>query len=77
MISALVPGDRLMAEALTIAREIAAKNPRGVGFVKRGFQVAGALPYREAYRFEQGITQALSETEETRALQAGFGKPED
>lgn len=76
-ISALVPAERLMAEAQAIAAEIAAKNPRGVAFVKRGFQVADALPYREAYRYEQGITHALSETDETKALQAGFGKPED
>ncbi len=74
VISGLVPRDGLMPAAMEIAREIAAKNPRGVAAVKRGFQVADALPYREAYRHEQGITHALSTSDETRSLQADFGK---
>ena len=73
VISGVHPAETLMDEAMTIAREIAAKNPRGVPAVKRGFQVAESLPYREAYRYEQGITHALSTSEETRNLQADFG----
>lgn len=72
IVSACVPADRLMAEALQIAEEIAEKAPRAVRWIKRGFQVAESLPLREAYRFEQSITHDLSETPETREALAAF-----
>lgn len=72
VISGMVQQDRLLDEAMEIAREIATKNPRGVAFVKRGFQVATGLPPRDAYRYEQTITHALHDTDETRALQTDF-----
>lgn len=72
VLSACVPADRLMAEARTIAEEIAAKSPRGVTWVKRGFQVAESMPMRDAYRYEQSITHDLSETPETGEAQAAF-----
>jgi enoyl-CoA hydratase/carnithine racemase len=72
VICACPPAERLIDEAMAIAREIASKNPRGVAAVKRGFQVADGMPYRDAYRYEQTITHDLSATEETRALQTAF-----
>lgn len=72
VVSACVPRAELMNEAMAIAREIAAKNPRGVAAVKRGFQVAEGLPSRDAYRYEQTITHDLSKTDETKEMQMAF-----
>lgn len=72
LVSACLPADQLLSEAYGIAREIAAKSPRAVKWIKRGFQVAEDLPFREAYRYEQSITHDLSETPETKEAQAAF-----
>lgn len=72
VISACVPRESLMDEATAIAREIASKSPRVVKAVKRGFQTAEMLPYRDAYRYEQTITHDLSASDDTREAQAAF-----
>ncbi|WP_442580119.1 hypothetical protein ACSBOB_32460 [Mesorhizobium sp. ASY16-5R] len=45
VVSARAPRAELMNEATTIAREIAAKNPRGCVAIKRGFQIAEGFPH--------------------------------
>jgi enoyl-CoA hydratase len=72
VISACVPGDKLMDEAMGIAREIAAKSPMTVKLVKRGFAVAESMPSRDAYRYEQTITHDLASTRDTKEAQAAF-----
>ena len=72
VVSACVPREQLMDEAMTIAKEIAAKNPRAVKWIKRGFGVAETMPPRDAYRYEQTITHDLSETPETKEAQTAF-----
>ncbi|MFC7398694.1 enoyl-CoA hydratase/isomerase family protein [Chelatococcus sp. GCM10030263] len=74
VVSACVPREALMDEARTIAREIAAKSPLAVKWVKRGFTVAEDLPPREAYRYEQTITHDLSRTRDTKEAQAAFAE---
>ncbi len=72
VISACVPPERLMDEAMTIAREIAAKSPYVVREIKRGFQAVEQMPARDAYRYEQTITHALSTSAATREAQTAF-----
>jgi len=72
VISACVPGERLMEEAMGIAREIAAKSPHVVREIKRGFQAVEQMPVRDAYRYEQTITHALSTSAATREAQTAF-----
>ncbi|MCX7326478.1 MAG: enoyl-CoA hydratase/isomerase family protein [Hyphomicrobiales bacterium] len=72
VISACVPRDKLLDEAMTIAREIAAKSPIAVRWVKRAFNVVEEMPYRDAYRFEQSVTVDLSHTEDTKEAQLAF-----
>jgi enoyl-CoA hydratase len=72
VISACMPGDRLMEEAMGIAREIAAKSPYVVKEIKRGFQAVEQMPARDAYRYEQTITHALSTSAATREAQTAF-----
>jgi enoyl-CoA hydratase len=72
VISACVPRDKLMDEAMQIAREIAAKSPVAVRQVKRAFNVVEEMPSRDGYRFEQTVTVELSHTEDAKEAQRAF-----
>ena len=70
--SLCVPRDRVVAEGLAIAREIAAKSPLAVQAAKRGFNMTEEMPLRDGYRYEQSQTVFLSTTEDSREAQAAF-----
>jgi enoyl-CoA hydratase len=72
VITACVPREKLIDEAMTIAREIAAKSPVAVREVKRAFNVVEEMPTRDGYRFEQTVTVALSHTEDAKEAQRAF-----
>lgn len=72
IVTACVPRAQLMDEAMQIAREIAAKNPQAVRWIKRSLEVVSNLPAREAYRYEQTITHDLSTTREAQDAQTAF-----
>ena len=59
---------------MAMAREIASKSPRGVREIKRSFNVVETMPYREAYRFEQTITEELSHTADAKEAQRAFAE---
>src|SRR5881394_414557 len=72
VITACVPRQKLMDEAMAIAREIAAKSQIAVREVKRAFNVIEEMPTRDGYRFEQTVTVALSHTEDAKEAQRAF-----
>jgi len=72
VISACVRRNKLMDEAMAIAREIAAKSPVAVREVKRAFNVIEEMPTRDGYRYEQTVTVALSHTEDAKEAQRAF-----
>jgi enoyl-CoA hydratase len=72
VISACVSREKLVDEAMQIAREIAAKSPVAVREVKRAFNVVEEMPTRDGYRFEQTVTVALSHTEDAKEAQRAF-----
>ncbi|TWF46483.1 enoyl-CoA hydratase/isomerase family protein [Neorhizobium alkalisoli] len=72
VIEACVSKDRLMAEAMQIAEEIAAKSPIAVKRVKHAFNTVADMPVRDGYRFEQTVTVGLSTTEDAREAQRAF-----
>ena len=72
VIEACVPRDQLMDEALKIAREIAAKSPLAMRYAKDDINTIEELSLRDAYRYEQNITIALSKTEDAREAQRAF-----
>ncbi len=74
VVSACVPRDRLMAEALAIAGEIAAKSPSAVQAAKRGFGLTEEMPLRDGYRYEQTQTVALAGTADTQEAQLAFAE---
>ncbi len=72
LIEPVVPQDQLMPTAMQMAREIAQKSPLALRQAKRSFNVVESMPYREAYRFEQTITEELSRNEDTQEAQRAF-----
>ena len=72
VIQKCLPKEELMAEAMRMAKVIAAKSPIAVRRVKRAFNVVEELPMRDGYRFEQTVTVDLSHTEDTKEAQLAF-----
>ncbi|NOW48062.1 enoyl-CoA hydratase/carnithine racemase [Novosphingobium sp. SG751A] len=70
--SACVPLDRLMDEAMEIARTIATKVPLAVTAAKRSFGLTEEMSLRDGYRYEQTQTALLAETEDTKEALAAF-----
>ena len=74
VVSACVPRDRLMEEAMTLARTIAAKSPSAVAAAKRGFALTEEMPLRDGYRYEQSQTAMLAGSEDTKEAQRAFAE---
>jgi len=72
VIDACLPRDQLLPAALELAREVAAKSPTAVREAKKAFNIIEEMPARDAYRFEQSITVALSHTEDAKEAQRAF-----
>jgi enoyl-CoA hydratase len=72
VISAVLPREKLMDEAMSIAREIASKSPTGIRYAKLSYNTTSTMPQRDGYRFEQNATHALSFTEDAQEAQAAF-----
>lgn len=72
MVADVVPGDVLMAEALTVAREIAAKDPHAVQTAKETFNAAALMPLREGYQYEQSVTHRLAGSAYAQEAQRAF-----
>jgi len=72
VIEAVMPREKLMEEAMVYAREIAAKSPLAIKTAKRAFATVGEMPVRDAYRYEQSLTVALSRTEDAKEAQLAF-----
>lgn len=74
LVEAVVPPERLMEEARAIAAEIAGKSPIALKLAKEAYNVVEEMPAREAYRFEQNMTFALSKTEDAKEAQRAFAE---
>jgi enoyl-CoA hydratase len=72
VIDACLPRAQLLAAAGDLAREIAAKSPVAVREAKKTFNLIEEMPARDAYRFEQSVTIALSNTEDAKEAQRAF-----
>jgi enoyl-CoA hydratase len=72
IIEACTSAENLIPEAMKIAREIASKSPLGVEHAKQAANMVEVTPPRDAYRFEQNITMALSKTEDAKEARQAF-----
>jgi enoyl-CoA hydratase len=72
VIEACLPREQLLPATLDLAQEIAAKSPVAVKEAKRTFNLIEDMPARDAYRYEQSVTVALSHTEDAMEAQRAF-----
>jgi enoyl-CoA hydratase len=72
IVQEILPREKLLPAAMEIAREIAAKSPIAMRWVKRAFNTVEEMPMREGYRFEQSVTVDLSKTEDAQEAQRAF-----
>lgn len=72
VVEACVPADQVVAEALGIARSIAAKSPLAARMAKQSLNQIEEMSLRDGYRFEQGLTGALRQTADSREAVAAF-----
>ena len=70
-----VAPDQLMNEAMTMAREIAAKSPTAIRLAKHALNTIEDMSLRDGYRFEQNMTAALADhPDSAEAMQAFLEK---
>lgn len=62
----------LLPVAMALATEIASKAPLATIYAKRAANMVDVMPQRDAYRFEQEFTVALSRTEDAKEARMAF-----
>jgi enoyl-CoA hydratase len=72
IIEACTTSENLIPEAMKIAREIAGKSPIALEYAKQAANMVELMPPRDAYRFEQNITMALSKTDDAKEARQAF-----
>lgn len=68
----VLPPEQLLPTAMALAQEIASKAPLAVVYAKRAANMVDLMPQRDAYRFEQDFTMALSKTDDAREARMAF-----
>ncbi len=72
LVEAVLPPAELMPYAMGIAHDIASKAPVAVRLAKEASRMTLNMPLREAYRYEQSNTVALSKTDDAKEAQRAF-----
>lgn len=72
IIEACTTREQLLPEAMKIAKEIASKSPLAIAYAKQATNMVDLMPQRDAYRFEQNFTMALSKTEDAKEARQAF-----
>ena len=64
--------EELLPVTMALAKEIASKAPLALIYAKRAANMVDLMPQRDAYRFEQEFTMALSKTEDAKEARMAF-----
>ena len=72
VLQAVVPADRLLAEARALAEEIAQKSPLAVRMLKTSFNAVENLSLEDGYRIEQDMTIELSKSDDAQEAKRAF-----
>lgn len=72
IIEACTAPDELLATALEIAHNIAAKSPLATKLSKHTLNVIEDMSLRDGYRYEQDMTAAIGKTEDAKEAQLAF-----
>ena len=67
-----VPRDALLPKAMEIAASIASKSPVSTRLAKQTLNATEDMSLRDAYRYEQDMTVAISSTEDAKEAQRAF-----
>ena len=73
-VRAVVPRDRLLDEAKTLATELAQKSPIALRLAKEAMNRIEDLPLEEAYRTEQEYTARLNTFEDAAEARAAYAE---
>ncbi len=71
-VTAVVPPDQLMEEAMRDAALVASKMPAGIRLAKEGLNVIEFLDLKNGYRYEQTRTSILTKTEDATEAKKAF-----
>jgi enoyl-CoA hydratase len=72
VVEACVPPEDLMEAAMAIARQIASKSPLAIRISKETINAIEEMPARESYRYEQGRTAEMANSDDAREAVAAF-----
>lgn len=72
LIEACVPQEKLMEEAMAMARTIASKSPKALSLAKRAINTVEYMPLRDGYRFEQNLTVEMTRHEDSKEAMRAF-----
>lgn len=72
IIEACVPQEKLMEEAMAMARTIASKSPKALSLAKRAINTVEHMPLRDGYRFEQNLTVEMTRHEDSKEAMRAF-----
>ena len=74
IVEACVAPERLMDEAMSLARTIAAKSPAAVRLAKQSLNAIEDMTLRDGYRYEQTMTSQLTKTEDSKEAMRAFAE---
>lgn len=72
VVEACTPPERLLDEAMEMARTIAAKSPAAARLAKQSLNAIEEMTLRDGYRYEQMMTSQLTGTEDSREAMRAF-----
>ena len=72
VVESVVAPEKLMEEAMSIAREIASKSPIAIKLAKIGVNAIEEMSVRDGYRFEQDMTAELGRYEDSKEAMRAF-----
>lgn len=76
-LESVVPRERLEAEAMALARNIAGKSPRALRLAKWSLNGIELLDVKQSYRFEQGFTLELYASPDSQEAREAFVEKRD
>lgn len=72
LIEACVPREKLMDEAMAMAKNIASKSPMALKLAKRALNTVETMGLKDGYRFEQNLTVEMTQHEDSKEAMKAF-----
>lgn len=72
IIEASLPLDELLPAAMAMANDIASKSPKAISLAKRAINTVENMPLRDGYRFEQNLTNEMTQHEDSKEAMRAF-----